>query len=1103
MRFDILGSLQVTDDDARVVPVAAARQRSVLAALLLSANRVLPAESLAETVWDGDPPKGAENTLRAYVMRVRKTVGAGIAARIETRAPGYLFRLAPGELDTDDFEDLCRRAGAAVRAGERWDEVARTTSSALALWRGTPLIDVPSRSLANTWVPRFEQQHLQLLEWQIEAGLESGRSDALIPEIASLLHQHPLRESLYRLHMLALARADRAGEALAVFREARSLLIDQLGVEPGAELQHLHQQILGGAISSRTTPPPAEPQGQPAAKRPARLSKAPRQLPADTRVFAGRSTELDELLALAGAAKHGTEAGMVVISAINGMGGIGKTALAVRAAHRLTNQFPDGQLFIDLRGYSADLAPVSAEDALDYLLRSLGVPPPEIPRDLGEKAALYRTTLADTQTLVILDNASTAAQVRPLLPGTPGCLVMITSRNALAGLDDTHVVELGVLSGEEAVSLLRKVAGPERIEPDDPGAAQLVELCGRLPLAIRIVAARLRRHRSLSPADLVSRLREEAERLQHLRDEERDLSSIFESSYRDLLDVERGAFRHLGLVPGSDFDVHGVASLIGADVRTAERLLESLLDRNLLIQHTLGRYRLHDLLRAYTRGLPASPVADAEAVSRLLDYYQQVVQLANLRLNRQTLSGAPAPSTSPYAAPDIADTVQARTWMRAEQANLIAAIESAPDPGRAITLTELLAPFLRQHGPWTLAARLHRSAAELAAGNSDRGSEANALIRLAQIENVSGRLSSAADLCEQALAGFREIGDRRRQALALCELGRIKHISGDLATASDVLEQAVPFFRDSGDLHGEADALIELARVHQLFGRAQAVLASLERALALFRRIGNRIGEANTLMDLAYGSMVLGLYAQGEAQARQAEQIYQEVESVQGEGNALGLRGQMLISIGDHATARTLFERKLITDDRIGFRMGRAIALHGLGHCSLADGDHQSAVDDFESSIAIFEEGGYELGRAEATHGLARTRHAAGDHTAAAELLQQALTIFRDCDDRQNQAAVLNSIGALALDTAQPEAALARYRQALEIAREACALLDEAHALEGAARSLEALADPAAARAELREAVKLYQRMGVAEHGPAADRLAALGSLDGPDRPLG
>jgi DNA-binding SARP family transcriptional activator len=408
--------LRVVADAAEApILVPAARQRVLLAALLQRANQPVPVEELAELVWDGAPPEGAVATTQAYVMRLRRVLGDLAGRRILTRDSGYVVELDQHELDAACFEALSQDAGAARRDGD-WSTASARAGQALALWRGTPLVDVASQALRDLWLPQLDQLHLQVLEGSIEAGLHLDRHEELIPQLRTLTGRHPLRERFHAQLMLALARSGRQAEALEAYQEARRGLVDELGIEPGPELRELHQRALAGdpdLLAGRTPWSVTAPGDGPA-------GGVPRRLPADTRVFTGRQAELTRLLELAEAADGRRGLGTVVISAIDGMAGIGKTALAVRAAHRLATRFADGQLFIDLHGYTQGYPPRTANQALETFLRTLGVPPQQIPEDVEERAALYRERLAGTRVLIVLDNAADEAQVRPLIPGGTG-----------------------------------------------------------------------------------------------------------------------------------------------------------------------------------------------------------------------------------------------------------------------------------------------------------------------------------------------------------------------------------------------------------------------------------------------------------------------------------------------------------------------------------------------------------------------------------------------------------------------------------------------------------------------------------------------------------
>jgi DNA-binding SARP family transcriptional activator len=639
MRLMLLGPLRLVDDAGERIAVTGPRQRILLGALAAHANRPVSLDALAEVVWDGAPPPGSIATLRSHLARLRRCLGPRIARRVVTHAPGYAIELNDDELDLLAFEQHCRRAGAALRTADN-AQASASGALALSLWRGEPLSDVPSQLLRDSFKPQLERQRVQVAEDWIEAELRLGRHEPVLEQLRDLTARYPLRERFHAQLMLALALSGRRGEALTAYQDARKTLVAELGVEPGRELRALHERIL----ADDEVPPGPPRSGDQAPARPP-VTEVPRQLPAAAGHFTGRQAELAWLTDLAPRCDPQAAAGdTVVISAIDGMPGIGKTALAVHAAHRLSPLFPDGQLFIDLHGYTRGHPPREPGDALGMLLRALRVPAQRIPEDAQERAALYRQRLAGTRTLVLLDNAAGEAQVRPLLPAAPGCLVLVTSRRRLKGLDDARSVSLGLLAPRDAAALLHAVAGPGRVRADDPLLDEIAHQCGRLPLALRIAGALLRHRPAWNPGHLAALLCDEHRRVSALSDGERDLATVIDLSYMSLSGRHRLLLRRLGLVPGPDADAYAAAALLDTDPDTATGLLEDLADHNLLIGHAPGRYRLHNLIRAHVRTLAATdPAPDRDAaLDRLLRHYAHSASIPITRRPRPA-PGGPAP----------------------------------------------------------------------------------------------------------------------------------------------------------------------------------------------------------------------------------------------------------------------------------------------------------------------------------------------------------------------------------------------------------------------------------------------------------------------------
>jgi DNA-binding SARP family transcriptional activator len=539
-------------------------------------------------------------------MRLRRALGPVAGARVVTRYPGYLVQVREQEVDVLRFGCLYQESGALVRVGD-WRRAAEVLEEALGLWRGDPLADIPSDLLRQEEVPRLERLRLQALEWRVDAGLHLGRHDEMVPELRSLAERYPLRERFHTQLMLALVRCGRQAEALEVYQRSRCVLMEEIGAEPGLELRELHQRILAGdpalaVASPATSAGPAACGSEPGSSG----LVTPRELPAPVTHFAGRAAELAALTRLLDGPGAGMP-GALLISTIGGTAGVGKSALAVQWSHQVADRFPDGQLYVNLRGYDPG-RPVPPADALAGFLRALGGPGQDIPPEETERAARYRSLLAGRRMLVVLDNAREAEQVRPLLPGCPACAVVVTSRDALVGLvarEGAQRLDLDPLPRQDAIGLLRALIGA-RVDDDAASAAALAEHCCRLPLALRVAAELAIREPAMPLAELTGELADQRKRLDLLvagGDPRTAVREVFSWSCRNLDTDTARSFRLLGLHPGADFDPGVVAALTGASIEHARRLLDLLAGAHLIHHADPGRYGLHDLLRAYAREL--------------------------------------------------------------------------------------------------------------------------------------------------------------------------------------------------------------------------------------------------------------------------------------------------------------------------------------------------------------------------------------------------------------------------------------------------------------------------------------------------------------------
>ena len=949
MRLGVLGPLSVADDAGREILVAAARQRALLAVLLVRANRAVSTDELVELVWDGAPPPTGMRTVRSYMARLRHALGPAVAARIVTRDPGYLCRVATDEMDMLHFEALCARGREALRARE-WAKTARATADALGLWRGTPLLDVPSQALRDQIVPRLEQLRVQALEDRITAELALGRHDGVVPDLREAIATHPLHEHFHTQLMVALARAGRQAEGLAAYRQAREMLVEQLGVEPGPELRRTHERILAGD-AGLVTPASPEPVVLPVQSH----TVVPRQLPAAPEHFIGRDIELDQLAAFAQGSDPASST--VVISAIDGMAGIGKTALAVHTAHRLAEKFPDGQLFLDLRGYTQGHPPRTAEEALSWLLGALGVPPQSIPADGEQAAALYRQRLSATRTLIVLDNAASEAQVRPLLPGSGSCLVLVTSRRRLKGLDDAHSLSLDLLPPPDAVALLRAVAGPGRIPADDPLAGKIARLCGYLPLALRISGALLRHRPAWSLEHLAELLRDQRQRVSVLSDGDRELAGVFDLSYANLQAPHQRLWRSLGLVPGPDLDAYAAAALVQVEPAAATGLLENLVDHNLLNAYAPGRYRLHDLLRAHARALATDPEFEREAaLDRLLHYYAHTAQSASILIARYPRPQPDGPA--PAHRPTLTEQDAARTWLRTERPDVEAAYAHACTyglDGHAIALAAGLANILRTDGPFTRAREIHQTAAEMAERLSHPAAHANALIDLGLVRQLTGNYPEADDAYNQALELFHALGHRYGEALALANLGCVRHLIGDYPGAGDALTRALELYRALGHRLGNAGAVAELGYVRFLTGDYPEAVDALAQALELYRALGHRQGEATALTYLGRVRFLTGDFPRaGDALAR-ATEILRALGDRGNEAVALNDYAAVLAATGQRAHALALYRQALAVHRELNKPDDEAVSLEGIAECHLATGDPTQGTAHLHDALEIYQ----------------------------------------------------------------------------------------------------------------------------------------------------
>ncbi|MFC4059970.1 BTAD domain-containing putative transcriptional regulator [Planomonospora corallina] len=924
--FRMLGPLEIYGN-GQPVRITAPKQRALLALLLLDANQLVAEERLIDDLWNGCPPSAARESLQSYVYRLRKALSdiAGVALRRD--GDSYRLTVEPGSRDVDRFDQ-----GVAAASATR--DAHRSVSylqAALNEWRGPLLADIDVQRVIDERT-RYESMRLTALERYVRGELELGCGGELVPELERLVCEYPLSESLWCSLMTVLWRAGRRGEAVAAYARARRCLVEELGIEPGTELQRLHHEILEGSVARPTASPTGD--GEDALK--------PAQLPADVADFTGRGDAVAELVEAASA-----ESAVLLIV---GPAGVGKTVLAVHVAHRLRERYPDGQLYVDLGG--AQRTPERPADVLASFLHALGHTRP-MPASEAERAALYRSVLARRRVLVVLDNAVDILQVKPLLAAGPSCATVITGRNSLATLPVTRRLRLGPFTEDEAVEFLGgMVNGRGGGKDAEIAAAEVARLCDRLPLALRIAGARAESLMGSSLSVLAERLADHRRRLAELELDDLSVSSSFELSY-DLLgnrpEAAR-AFRLLGLLDGPDITVASAAALLGTTPAAAETALLHLVRTQLLEPYQPGRYRMHDLVRLYAahRAEAEAPREFVPAVSRLLGEYRFLAEQAVRVLTEEHSAAASSPR--PFAGAE-----DALGWFDTERANLLAAIraglrwpeceESAAETTRALTwlfrfrgstdewarVNDAVLPVGRRRGNTALVAdtldelgKLRRERGDLAAALAyareclgvrqeigEPKGEVRGRINLGVAHHLSGSVDEAVHQYEAALAMAERIGDRLAQGYALSNLAAAHREAGRYDRAGACNAAAVEICRELGDNPGRIDALDDLATTHRAACRFGESLAALEEAIEIANRVGYVTRAANLLREIGETHLAAGDVPNAIAALTKALDIFNDTSDHYGRGRALRLLGEIYRSAGDAGSARRCWNEAL------------------------------------------------------------------------------------------------------------------------------------------------------------------------------------------------
>jgi DNA-binding SARP family transcriptional activator/Tfp pilus assembly protein PilF len=996
-QFCLLGPLLVRRGE-QTLPVLPGKQRVLLAALLLRANRMVSLDELIEAAWGSEPPASARGTLRDYVKELRKALADIGGSRIKTVPGGYLIQLEPVELDVSALETLRAKAIQAA-ADSAWDRASECWHAAESLWRGEPLADIPSEWLAVREVPRLAEMRVQMLEGRIEADLHLGLHHEVIPDLQQLTTVYPLRERLHALLLLALYRDSQQAAAQGVFRDLREVLIEELGTEPGPELRQLHQQILAAdpaldlaasANGGRTTPDTAA--GQPV------VAIVPRQLPAAVSHFTGRAAELD---ALTGMLDDASAARAVVISALAGTAGVGKTALAVQWAHQAAHRFPDGQLYVNLRGYDP-AEPAAAEDALAGFLRTLGVPGTDIPDGAEDRARLYRSRLAGRRMLVLLDNARDGEQVRPLLPGDPGCVAVVTSRDALAGLvaaDGAWRLDLDVLPLADAVGLLRSLIGA-RADEDPQSTVALAGLCARLPLALRIAAVLAVARRAAPLAELVAELAANRLDLLDAGEDRADVRAVFSWSVRQLPDDVAGAFALIGLHPGAELDVSAGAALTGTSTGQARRVLSRLHRASLVQASGPGRYGMHDLLRAYAREQAAARDTDRQcqqALTGLFDYYLAAAAAAMDVVFPAEAHRRPRIAPAAVVVPAMTSEADARAWLDRERANLVAVVVHCAGhgwPGHAIGLAGTLHRYLLNGSHLPEAHTIYSHALRGARRSGDLAAEASALHGLGSIRMKRGHFRGAANSYRAALERYRSCGDRAGEARVLHNLGVTEFQLHNHRASAGYYRQAIAAYQDAGDSLGAAGALCGLSNAETQLGSYDQAAEHLQRALPVLRHAKDQHREARALEAIGELNLRRGQLTQADDFFGQALALYRRIDNPAGVANGLFSLGEVSIGRGEYSQAIGYLRQALAVFRQAGDRYGETLTLRILAEALGAAGQPAAARAELTAALRLAAETGNTYQQASAHRDLAGSHQSDGQDDQARQHWQQALALY-------------------------------------------------------------------------------------------------------------
>ncbi|MEU1734758.1 tetratricopeptide repeat protein [Streptosporangium sp. NPDC020145] len=1018
MEFRILGPVELWSSGQRH-DLGQAKTRLVLAILLMTPGRPVTVESLVHKVWGDGPPPKAKDSLYSHVARLRGSLNGTVHLR--RHAGAYLLETDPENIDYHRF----LRLRAQARESETTEQALHLYREADALHRGEALT-----GLTGPWAEqtreKIEGEVLDSRIERIELEIQHGQKPEDSAELVELVNKFPFREKLVELHMRRLCHEGRPTEALNAYNRARQEL-RELGTEPNPALQELHLRVLKNDPTLLPAP---------------RKEAAPNTLPRDKQTFTGRTAELDQLVGFQ--ARRDT----VTVLAIDGMAGVGKTALAVHLAHRLTGDYPDGQLYLDLHGHDAQNDAMDPATALDRLLRDLGIPGKLVPNGLDGRAAMWRAELARRKVLILLDNAARHDQISDLLPGTPGSLVVITSRRRLAGLDDVHSLSLNVLPPEDGAVLLRRIAGPGRAFQEE-GVASVVRLCGHLPLAIQLVGSRLKNRAAWDAADIAELLSRTRRRLPAIKAGNREITAAFELSFHALDERLKQAFWRLGLHPGADLTPESASALLDTSLAEAEEILDEFVDHHLIDEPRKGRYRFHDLIREYALLLSdREPEASrTEVLGRAFDHYLLTADAADRLLypyRARDPLGVPCPP-SQVVEFDSAD--QASTWMEAELDNLVLIVHHGWAKHAAL-LAHVLSRHLDLLSRWAEGAALH----------------------------------------ERATTIYRELNDRSGLAYALADLGMAQCQTGQYDEALLHVAEAMEIQRAAGNQRAIGELLDQSGVVHWQRSEYDVAFGYFEQALQIRRTVGDRNGQANTLNNIAVIHWHRGDYPRAAERMWEAFGMYQEDHDLRGQQVTMNNIGYVEVRFGHYEEALRHYEKAASLNPNLDPR-NAAIRLNNLAYVYQYMGRYAEAFEYYQKSLEGHRRIGDRWYEAEVLNNIGSYYMRLGKNSKALAQYQTAMSISIETANQHQHCIALRGIGTTHLKASRNETAIFFYKKSLELAQRIGDVYEEACALDELGTAFAQTGEQERSKEHWRHALGLYERLGVVEAGPLRARL--------------